>query len=357
MSYYICFLIDKKVIMLVDNQKIDVKCTRANIDHYINKGYVDASLKSIISVSPEDLTDGSKKKVLVECDYCHCQVWVCWRDYKKYKYDKYSCVHCRQTKTSEYNLRQRQSYLYDGIISVCKENGYTLLTNKEDIITADSRVKYMCNKHGVNETKAYTLFLGHGCPGCAYEYKSSNAKLSPDLVEKRIGECGGTLLNKEDYYRWDSKNLMVTCLDCGKPFLTSYYAYINRGGQICPNCSKTKSFGEYLVLSYLDDNKINYQREYRFNDCKDKVALPFDFYLPDYNAVIEYQGRQHYSDIEYFGGTEAFEKRKRHDKIKKQYCKDNKIKFIEIPYWENDNIDKLLSDALDINTDKIYTMI
>ena len=62
-----------------------------------------------------------------------------------------------------------------------------------------------------------------------------------------------------------------------------------------------------------------------FEDCIDKRPLPFDFYLPEYNICIEYQGQQHYYPVEIFGGKNAFESQVLRDNIKREYCQKNNI--------------------------------
>ena len=80
-------------------------------------------------------------------------------------------------------------------------------------------------------------------------------------------------------------------------------------------------------------------KEYRINECRNILPLPFDFYLPDYNICIEVDGMQHYEPAT-FGGIskekaiDNFRESKIRDNIKTQYCKDNNIKLIRIPYWE-----------------------
>ena len=80
----------------------------------------------------------------------------------------------------------------------------------------------------------------------------------------------------------------------------------------------------------------------------------FDFYLPDYNICIEYDGIQHYiPKIIHNGMTQeaanyTHEQTKIHDKIKNEYCKKHTIPLIRIPYWEleDDNISYYLFDNL-----------
>ena len=126
--------------MLVENQTTYVKITRKNIDVYKSAGYVNATLGEVLTVRVEDLTRGSQTKVKVKCDYCGKIVDVVFRDYVHYKFDKYSCKNCRQTKTSEYNLKQRQDDLYNRALTFCNSQGYTLMTRKEEILNSSTRV-------------------------------------------------------------------------------------------------------------------------------------------------------------------------------------------------------------------------
>ena len=88
--------------------------------------------------------------------------------------------------------------------------------------------------------------------------------------------------------------------------------------------------------------------EHIFRDCKNKRVLPFDFYIYDYNITIEYQGIQHYSPIEFFGGHDALEYVKLNDSIKLNYCKNNNINLILLNYWDFDRIEEILSKELNI---------
>ena len=81
----------------------------------------------------------------------------------------------------------------------------------------------------------------------------------------------------------------------------------------------------------------------RFNDCKDKKPLPFDFYLPEYNICIEFDGQHHYRDI---FGISKLENTQSHDNIKNLYCYNNDIKIIRIPFWEGSNIADILSKEI-----------
>ena len=115
-------------------------------------------------------------------------------------------------------------------------------------------------------------------------------------------------------------------------------------GHGCPECVNSK--GETIISEYLKENNINYISEYTFDDCRNKRPLPFDFYLPDYNLLIEYDGEQHFEPVDFFGGEEQFEYQKYNDNIKNTYCIKNNINLIRIPYWDFDNIEKILDEVL-----------
>lgn len=112
--------------------------------------------------------------------------------------------------------------------------------------------------------------------------------------------------------------------------------------QSCVFCSP-RSRGEDKISEILNKNGINYEREKRFEGCKGKKKLPFDFYLNDFNILIEYDGIQHFKAS--FNEKE-FKNIKINDKIKNKFCEDNNIKLIRIPYWDFDNIETILESVI-----------
>jgi hypothetical protein len=70
--------------------------------------------------------------------------------------------------------------------------------------------------------------------------------------------------------------------------------------------------------------------------------------LSEYNICIEYQGEQHYKAVEFFGGKDQFKTQQKLDKIKRDYCKNNNIKLLEIPYWDFNNIEQILLKELNL---------
>ena len=115
-------------------------------------------------------------------------------------------------------------------------------------------------------------------------------------------------------------------------------------GNGCSNCNESR--GEREIAKFLDKYKISYVRQKKFQDCKNVFELPFDFYIPSIRTCIEFDGKQHYSPIDYFGGIKAYESLKINDKIKEDYCEDNYINLIRINYNQFDDIYRILWENL-----------
>lgn len=344
--------------MLVDGQIQEIKWNTRTKEWYINKGYVFTKLKDAFHVKVEDLSPGARYKVKVKCDYCGQIIDVVWRDYLKYseKNTKYACCRCRQRKTSDNNLKERQEKIYSRALEFCESRGYKLITPIDEIKTVYSMATYECPKHGLCETKIILLAYGHGCLKCGYEISSQKTKLDVDYIEKYFSDHGSHLLNKDEYVHWNSKNLKATCPQCGEIFVTSFNSFKIHDGQRCPKCSQLISKGEKKVKDVLEHNCINYEFQKRFNDCRTSIPLPFDFYLPDYNLIIEYDGEGHYIPINHGGMNDEVTKEnlkdiQKRDNIKNKYCFDNNIELLRIPYWDFDNIEYILSEKLNLHED------
>lgn len=131
---------------------------------------------------------------------------------------------------------------------------------------------------------------------------------------------------------------MFKCLcQCGKEVNVSLSDLRFQHTQSC-GCMKI-SKGEQYIESLLKEHNVKYIPQMKFPECKNIRMLPFDFYLPDHNICIEYQGEQHYRAIDFWGGQKVFEYRKNNDAIKKKYCDENNIILLCLPYTKtNDEI-------------------
>lgn len=98
----------------------------------------------------------------------------------------------------------------------------------------------------------------------------------------------------------------------------------------CKYCASSRS--EKLISTLLDSLEVNYKTEYQFEYCTNIRKLKFDFFLPAHNMCIEYDGKQHFEPIEFFGGVDSFNELKVRDNIKNDYCTFNGIKLIRFNY-------------------------
>lgn len=151
-------------------------------------------------------------------------------------------------------------------------------------------------------------------------------------------------ITPKEVKRSSNKSVIWNCHICKKDYKKVIYkrVILNQG---CPLCNKI-SKGEEKIFEILNRKKVKSIKQKRFINCKKKKALPFDFYLPDYNLCIEYHGEQHYQEVKFFGGKSNLNERKINDKIKKKYCLDNNINFLVIPHWEYSNIENILEKTL-----------
>lgn len=113
---------------------------------------------------------------------------------------------------------------------------------------------------------------------------------------------------------------------------------LKSGKTISCGCFK-KSKGEEKLSKLLKENGFNFIQQYKFEDLKgDSFNLFFDFAILDdqekLSCLLEYQGEQHYTPQEYFGGKERFERQIKYDNLKREYCIKHNIKLVEIPYWD-----------------------
>jgi len=111
------------------------------------------------------------------------------------------------------------------------------------------------------------------------------------------------------------------------------------------NLKSKYTYGEKTIKKILDNLNIKYIYQHKFEKCKDKRELPFDFYLPKYKLCVEYDGKQHFESIEFFGGEKAFKTRQKHDQIKNIFCKDNHINLLRIKY--NEKIDEKIKKVIE----------
>lgn len=234
------------------------------------------------------------------------------------------------------------------IIDAKRVHGDRYLYDKVNYKGCMGKVCITCKKHGDFFQSANAHIHGEGCPLCAREEYSKN-KRTPigDMICSFKDVHGDTYdysLINEDTYKNYHTNVPIICREHGV-FMQNPLNHAK--GMGCPQCKK--SLGENKIKKYLDKIKYLYIQQYKILNenlfCQQRKMFA-DFYLPSKNVIIEFNGAQHYKIVDYFGGKNTFERQQNRDFALRQYCKEHKIKLIEIPYTEYDNIESILEKEL-----------
>ena len=233
------------------------------------------------------------------------------------------------------NKNKKIKRMNEEVFKSLLDNDYSLISPYKNLKENVTLLHLECNREFEMRPDNF-LYNNQRCPYCV------NCK-------KYTIEDVKNIINNEEYklisdnYVNNKEKLIIKHLNCNKEFKMTLNDFKN-GNQRCPYCQKSK--GEIIIQKYLSDNNIFFETEKRFDNCKDKRTLPFDFYLEDYNLCIEYDGEQHYKQSRFKNSKDKLELTQKHDRMKDDYCKKNGIKLLRISYKEKDDIEKIIDEAL-----------
>lgn len=179
-----------------------------------------------------------------------------------------------------------------------------------------------CENKTILEVSSNVLKKGQKSCGCIV---GKNEKYK-DLTNQKFGK----LIAKEIVGKVNTNKIWRCECECGnKEFYTTSHHLLSGNTK---SCGCLKSIGELNIQNILIENQIHFEREKIF---KDLGLYRFDFYLPKYNRLVEFDGEQHFKQNNFFDNLEEIQKR---DQEKNKWAKDNNIPLVRIPYWERDNI-------------------
>lgn len=255
---------------------------------------------------------------------------------------KHKCKKCRiknRTKTDE-EFKEEVCRKYGNEYSILSK--YTNSKTKIDVIHNLCGTKYSVSPNN--------FLRGRKCPNCKKKSISEKNGITLNDFKDRVFELyGDEYIVTDSVYTNAREKIKVTHNLCGNDIYITPDKLLNRG-QECIYCNKLSrvSKGEKKIEKWLKDNEITYEREHTFDDCVDNRKLPFDFAIfnkyDELILLIEFDGQHHFTSIELWGGDENLKDTQRRDKIKNDYCNNNNINLLRIPYWEFDNIDKILEE-------------
>jgi very-short-patch-repair endonuclease len=209
------------------------------------------------------------------------------------------------------------------------ENMHVLASNRgglclsKEYVTCTTKLLWKC---GVCKHEWYAepraVAQGKWCRRCAVEANKLVTKCTIEEVRAK-GLKEGFILLSVEYIR---SNLPLDW-KCNKEhkFSMRYSdTYTVKG---CPVCSSSKE--ERKIYNNLEESNVEFIREWKLP----KTQMRYDFYLPKYNLIIEYDGIYHFQPIH---GEDTLKTRLEHDEYKDKYCEDNEISLFRISHFDTD---------------------
>lgn len=272
---------------------------------------------------------GNNNRIDCECSICGYK----WSPFANTIKSGHGCPNCKALKD-----RLTQEEFVDKVkkVNPCFQILGNYQTNKIPI-----EVKCLKCDKVFEANPSYILRGKNVCRDC---YKKE-LRSTDEYFKNQLNKKNPYVIPLEKYIDTNTK-IKVKCSVCGNVWFVKPSGILSGTG--CPMCSL--SHGEKEIKSILDKYNIKYEPQKQFEKLlgiKGK-HLSYDFYLPDYNLLIEYQGEQHNKVVDYFGGEEGFKIRKEHDRRKKEYAKNHNIQLLEI--WYNENIEQKLKETLNLET-------
>jgi hypothetical protein len=262
----------------------------------------------------------NKTKIEVVCPI-HESFWVRPDNHKNKKSGCPTCAN-NQLHTQE-QFEYKANKKYDNFYNYSK----SVYVNDKTIL------EIVCPIHGSFYRTPNHHLRGGRCPDCIIE---ENYK---DFISNAIRIHGDKYDYSKVVYKNTRTDVIIICDNCGEFFQKPTIHLMDCG---CQKCKRSK--GEEKIEKYLKEHNIIYEVQKKFKDCKDKQELPFDFYLPELNTCIEFDGELHFKSYEHFGGDKKLKYYQSHDRMKDEYCKNNNINLFRIRY--NEDIEEKLKSFL-----------
>lgn len=317
---------------------------KQRISYTVIKNYieVESGLGTKLLTKEEDYKN-TKTPIRIQCSCGN----IFSRSFENYKKGTGLCEKCIQQIQAE-----KFKFTYEFVkefIEKVSNSGCILISDKYKNNTEKLTIKCACG----SEFKTTFASFMHGnkrqCNACGYRNDGIAKRKTHEEFIKNIFELVGNEYTVLSQYSGADNKILIRHNSKECDFYEYYvtpHKFLN--GRRCPKCQQSN--GEKIIRNWLDRNNINYSMQYKFKDCKNIKPLPFDFAIFDRQnnliCLIEYQGEQHFRPVEIFGGEESFKITKENDLKKKQYCKDNNITLIEIPYTDLKNITIILEKLI-----------
>lgn len=241
---------------------------------------------------------------------------------------EYGCKKCKNIEFNKYIGMKINKWLILDYIN--KNNNHYFLCQ------CDCGTKKEVNCYNIINEKSKDC-------GCGRKQTVSTI-LSRNIIGEKFGRL--TVIDKIGTNKFGKTLFRCKC-DCGNDCVAIYSSLIS-GHTISCGCIHSKMNAK--IKLYLKELDVDFEDE-KFIRYNDNEYGKFDFYLPLYNLVIEFDGEDHYMPIDRAGkgkewAEEHFEITKYRDSLKNDYCKNNNINLLRIPYWEKENYKTLIKNKI-----------
>lgn len=181
------------------------------------------------------------------------------------------------------------------------------------------------------EALAHHARRGIGCSKCSGNLKKTTSEVHETVRSLTDGEY-----IMEGEYSGNKHPMRIVHTECGTIFYPTYNNFVSKGSR-CPTCRSSN--GEKLIKGTLEELNVEYEREKIFPGL---VRYRYDFYIKEFNLCVEFDGEHHFKAVEFWGGEEYLEEVRKSDSIKNDWCQQNGIHLLRIPYWDEESIPEIL---------------
>ena len=271
-------------------------------------------------ITPLEKYNGARTKIKHKCNQCG----YIWDALPTNILRNHKCPQCYRNQ----RLKTEQEFVQE--LNQKKPN---ILLDGE-FKTYTEKTKFKCKVCGYSwyQIPSHILSSDKGCYKCGKIRTGLKLRLTNDEFIKKLYKINPNIEPLETYQNSKIK-ILVRCLKCKHEWKTKPNALLNYVG--CPVCCE--SVGERIIRNFFNEHNIDFESQKKFNNLRGfhNGLLSYDFFVPKYNLLIEYQGQQHYHPIDFFGGQQAFECQQFNDNCKRDYAKINNFSLLEIKYDQN----------------------
>jgi phage FluMu protein Com len=243
----------------------------------------------------EDKTYTTRDKINIICD----KHGTFQQKIHNHFYLNSNCPKCSKSKEIKLD-HDVETLIESKNIKIIQYNGYRICS------------LFSCREHGEFKSKIETT-KRHGCPRCAYNNKLARERIKFIKKSKKVWN---------DLIKFDYDSLIYNGSSKKMKLFSKATGWISQlpSNHLLGFAPKL-STGELIISNLLSSKNISFTKEMKFDGCVNIRRLRFDFYIPDINTCIEFNGVQHYKPISLFGGEEKYIYQVKNDNIKIDFCK------------------------------------